>query len=79
MYKDRKAKRRTTVRRAVKFALALVAEILAGLAAGAITAAVTLPLAYEYRGYTAVGGEWCLIIAMAYAGFSVCDNLIFKE
>lgn len=51
------------------------------LAAG--TAAVLVPLAYQERGYEAIGGEWILIVAVFCITYSILHkglcSIIFKE
>ena len=62
-----------------KKAILFVLEITAGLIAGLISAALIIPLCYTERGYFAIGAEWILIIAIAYAGFTAMNNYMFKS
>lgn len=52
------------VRRIVSRVFKTAASMVVGSLAGFITAAWAIPVAYEYRGYDAVGGEWILIIGV---------------
>lgn len=58
-------------------------EVLIALAPTAVVAAITIPMAYAERGYSAIGGEWVMIIFTFCGTFSIvhrraCDR-IFEE
>lgn len=59
--------------------LVFLFEVLAGAICGGIAAAFLVPFCISARGYFAVGSEWCIIIFVAYAGYSALNNFFFSE
>ena len=59
--------------------LVFLFEVLAGMICGGIAAAILVPICISARGYFTVGSEWCVIIGVAYAGYSALNTFFFSE
>lgn len=56
-----------------------LAGVAAGVICGGIAAAFIVPLCTTARGYYAIGSEWCIIVFIAYAGYTAFNNIFFKQ
>lgn len=72
----RRRRERQELRRTVR---TFMVEMLISVLAGVLAAAKLVPMAYEQRGYTAVGGEWMLIIAVMAGTYLAIHNIIYAE
>lgn len=76
-------RRRRERKRALAWTVVLLVEAVIAAAPAAVVATVVLPLAYEQRGYMAMGGEWLMIAATFCGAFYaihqwICDK-IYEE
>lgn len=54
----------------------ILLPFVAGAALATLAAALLVPYAYAIRGYSAVGGEWCLVLAVGLLGCKVSPALL---
>ena len=75
----RRRKRRQRLLQIGTLMALILFEILVAVVPAGILAAILLPLVKRARGYTAIGGEWLLILAVFYITYSIIHWWICKK
>lgn len=75
----RRKKRRQKLLQIGTWAALILFEIFFATVPAGILASILLPLVKRERGYTAIGGEWLLILAVFYITYSIIHWWICKK